>query len=280
MPHTLLVALLALVLGHTLVPRRCESVVKPVTEAIIFDNVSKRFIIHHERNRSFQDVVVNLFRSKGTREEFWALRNVSFVVRQGETVGIIGENGSGKSTTLKLISRIIEPTAGKVAINGTLSSLLELGAGFHPELNGRENVFLNGSLLGFSRREMRGKFDEIVAFSELERFIDVPVKHYSSGMYMRLAFGIAINVDPDILLIDEVLAVGDTAFQDKCLQKIRDFRRQGKTILFVSHALETVQNICDRAIWLDHGSIKAAGESKQVVSEYMRQTEERESVVE
>ena len=242
-------------------------------EVIRLDNVSKKFIIHREKHRSFQDVFVSRFRNNGSREEFWALDNVSFSVRKGETVGIIGQNGSGKSTILKLMSRIIEPTTGKITVNGTMSALLELGAGFHPDLTGRDNVFLNGSLLGFSRRDMQRKFEDIVAFSELEQFIDTPVKHYSSGMYMRLAFAIAINVDPDILLVDEVLAVGDQSFQEKCLDKIREFQSAGKTIIFVSHALETVKSICNRAIWLDHGRIRARGESRKVVMEYLRQVE-------
>ncbi len=251
-----------------------------VTEVIRLDNVSKKFIIHHERNRAFQEVVVNLFRSNGSHEQFWALRDVSFAVRKGETLGIIGHNGSGKSTTLKLISRIIDPTAGKITVNGSMSSLLELGAGFHPDLTGRDNVFLNGSLLGFGRREMQLMFADIVAFSELEQFIDVPVKHYSSGMYTRLAFAVAINVDPDILLVDEVLAVGDKEFQDKCLEKIRDFQKIGKTIILVSHSLEAVKHICNRAIWLDHGRIRAMGDSKKVVLDYLRQVEEHQETVE
>ncbi|MBI2953468.1 MAG: ABC transporter ATP-binding protein [Chloroflexi bacterium] len=247
-----------------------------MTDAIRLENVSKKFIIQHEGNRSFQDLLVNLLRNNGSREEFWALNNASFSVSEGESVGIIGHNGSGKSTILKLISKIIEPTEGKVVVNGTISSLLELGAGFHPDLTGRENIFLNGSLLGFSRREILQKFDGIVDFSELSRFIDVPVKHYSSGMYMRLAFSVAINVDTDILLIDEVLAVGDKAFQDKCLERIRDFQRIGKTIIFVSHALESVKNICTRAIWLDHGNIRSIGESKKVVFDYVCEVEQEQ----
>lgn len=249
-------------------------------EIIRLDNVYKKFIIHHEKHRSFQDVVVNLFSDNGSSEEFWALEDVSFGVRKGETLGIIGQNGSGKSTILKLISRIIEPTAGKITTNGTVSSLLELGAGFHPDLTGRDNVFLNGSLLGFTRREMESMFDEIVEFSELERFIDVPVKHYSSGMYMRLAFAVAINVDPDILLIDEVLAVGDKAFQDKCMERLRDFQSLGKTIVFVSHSLGLVKNLCNRAIWIDKGKIRSISESKKVVFDYLCEVEVHQEAAE
>ncbi len=242
-----------------------------MTEVIRLEDVSKRFVIVHEKNRSFQDVVVNLFKSNGSREEFWALKNTSFSVQRGETLGIIGYNGSGKSTILKLISRIIEPTSGKVTVNGSVSPLLELGAGFHPELSGRDNVFLNGSLLGFSRKKMERIFDEVVAFSELEQFIDVPIKHYSSGMYMRLAFAVAINVDPDILLIDEVLAVGDEAFQEKCFQKIVGFQKLGKTIVLVSHSLGKIESMCDRAIWIDHGQIRSMGDCQKVVHDYLGQ---------
>ena len=239
--------------------------------AVEFENVSKRFIVHHERPRSFQELAVSFFkRNNASWEELWALRDVSFAVEQGRTLGIIGPNGSGKSTLLKLITRILEPTSGRVAVNGKVSALIELGAGFHPDLTGRENVFLNGSLLGMSRREMEEKFEEIVEFTELGRFIDMPLKHYSSGMQMRLGFAIATSVDPDILLIDEVLAVGDEAFQRKCMRKIAEFKRRGKTIVFVSHDLEAVRELCSEVIWLDGGVIRARGRPDEVIVQYLR----------
>jgi len=238
--------------------------------AIRFENVSKRFIIRRERPRSFQELVVGtLRRNDDVREELWALNDVSFTVERGEMLGIIGENGAGKSTLLKLITRILEPTSGRIAVNGKVSALIELGAGFHPDLTGRENVYLNGSILGLSRREMDARFEEIVEFSELERFIDMPLKHYSSGMYMRLGFAIATSVDPEILLIDEVLAVGDEAFQRKCLRKIDDFKRRGKTIVFVSHSMDAVRDLCTEAIWLEEGTIKAMGATDEVVDLYL-----------
>lgn len=234
-----------------------------------FENVSRKFIIHHQKVRSFQEALVNLIHHRnGTKEEFWALKDVSFDVKRGEMLGIIGENGSGKSTALKIITRILEPTSGSVDVNGRVSALIELGAGFHPDLSGRENIYLNGSILGFSRREIDCKFRDIVAFAELEQFIDTPVKHYSSGMYMRLGFAVAINVDPDILIIDEVLAVGDEAFQLKCLDKINEFRRAGKTIILVSHALPLVESLCDRVVWLHHGEVRAVSAAAPAIQLY------------
>jgi ABC-type polysaccharide/polyol phosphate transport system ATPase subunit len=246
-----------------------------LTEAIVrFENVSKRFKLYRNRPRSFQELALNLLRLKGNgpREDFWALRDVSFEVRPGEMVGLIGPNGAGKSTVLKLISRIIEPTSGQIAVDGRVSALLELGAGFHPDLTGRENVFLNGAILGLSRRDIRRRFDDIVDFAGIGDFIDSPVKHYSSGMYMRLGFSIAVNVSPDILLIDEVLAVGDFAFRKKCLKKIGEIKRQGVTILFVSHDLRSVDNFCDRVLWMEHGSVKASGPANEVVDRYVTYT--------
>ena len=204
-----------------------------------------------------------------SREAFWALRDVSFGVYAGEVVGIIGENGSGKSTTLKLISRILEPSSGSVSVKGKVSALLELGTGFHPELSGRENIFLNGSLLGMSRKEMASRYEEIVDFAEIGEFIDTPIKHYSSGMVMRLGFAVSIYVDPDILLTDEVLAVGDEAFQRKCLDHISALRRRGVTIIFVSHALEAVRSLCRRVIWLDRGRMIADGPAGEVIDRYL-----------
>jgi len=209
-------------------------------------------------------------------EEFWALRDVCFRLEPGETLGIIGPNGAGKSTILKLISRILEPTSGQVIVNGRLSALLELGAGFHPDLTGRENVYLSGSVLGLSRREMNRMFTGIVEFAEMERFIDMPLKHYSAGMQMRLGFSVATSVDPDILLIDEVLAVGDEAFQKKCLARIDEFRRQHKTVVLVSHSLKTIQDICHRALWLEGGEIKVIGDTNRVVALYLEEVKRRE----
>lgn len=241
--------------------------------AIRFESVSKRFTLHHERARSFQELALHLLRrNEHSREEFWALRDVSFTVEQGETVGLIGPNGAGKSTVLKLISRIIEPTSGRIVVDGRVGALLELGAGFHPDLTGRENIYLNGSILGLSRAEIRRKLDDIIGFAELERFIDVPVRHYSSGMYVRLGFSVAVHTEPDILLVDEVLAVGDAAFQRKCLERIDDLRRQGVTILFVSHAPEAVRSICSRAIWLDQGQLVDDGPAEGVVLRYLDRT--------
>jgi lipopolysaccharide transport system ATP-binding protein len=239
--------------------------------AIRFEQVSKEFILHHERPRSLQELFLNLIRFERTpkKEKYWALRDVSFEVSAGEMVGIVGPNGAGKSTALKLITRIIEPTSGQIQVNGRVGALLELGSGFHPDLTGRENVYLNGSILGFGRAEMDRLFDDIVSFSEMERFIDVPVKHYSSGMYMRLGFSVAMHLEPEILLVDEILAVGDQAFQFRCLDRINEMKRQKVTILLVSHNLDKVQEMCDRAIWLDEGMIQAEGPVEHVLERYM-----------
>ncbi len=244
--------------------------------SIEFEHVSKRFTLHHEKRNSLQERMVNVLHPRGEGETFWALRDVSFEVPTGETLGLIGHNGSGKSTTLKLITRILEPTSGAVRVRGRVSALLELGSGFHPDLTGRDNIFLNGSLLGFGRADMQRRIDDIVDFAELGPFIDTPVKHYSSGMYMRLGFAIATAVDPDILITDEVLAVGDEAFQRKCMERIYQFRQEGRTILFVSHSLELVRNLCTSAVWLDHGELKAAGSTTATLDAYMRQTNTQE----
>ena len=225
--------------------------------AISARDVSKRFLIHRKRATSLKERFVN----RGQQaEEFWAVRDLSLDVAPGETVGLIGANGSGKSTTLKLLAGILQPTSGSVTVNGRIASLLELGAGFNGELSGRDNVYLNASLLGLSRKEVDKHFDEILAFSELEPFIDNQVKNYSSGMYVRLGFAVAVHIDPDILLVDEVLAVGDESFQRKCLAKIEQFQRDGRTILFVSHSLELVEEICTRTVVLDHGKVQYIGE--------------------
>ncbi len=238
---------------------------------IRFDHVSKRFTLNRQRSRSFQELFLNAvhFKGRSPKETYWALDDVSFEVDKGEMVGIVGPNGAGKSSILKLIARIIEPTSGQVEINGTVGALLELGAGFHPDLSGRENIYLNGSILGFSRQQMGRIYHDIVDFSEMGRFIDMPVKHYSSGMYMRLGFSIAIHLEPDVLLVDEVLAVGDKGFQLRCLDKINQMRRAGVSILLVTHDLESVQEMCDRAIWLDEGRIAASGSVEQVLEDYM-----------
>jgi len=241
-----------------------------VDSVICFENVYKQFTLYRERPRSFQELFLFWRRYRRHKpEKFAVLQNLNFQVTPGETVGIIGANGAGKSTILKLVARIIQPTRGKVTVNGRVAALLELGAGFHPDLTGRENVYLNGAVLGFSRKEMRRCFDEIVDFSELESFIDVPVKHYSSGMYMRLAFAVAIHLDPEILLVDEILAVGDSAFQRKCVDRIYEMRQQGVTILMVSHSLEAVTRLCNRVVWLEEGQIQADGPAREVVQAYL-----------
>lgn len=215
---------------------------------------------------------VSAFKRKGNQEEFWALRDVSFEIDSGESVAIVGTNGAGKSTTLKLISRILNPTHGTVDVRGRVAALLELGSGFHPELTGRENLYMNGSLLGFNRAAMNTKFDDIVEFAGIKDRMDTPIKHYSSGMVMRLGFSVAIFTDPQVLITDEVLAVGDTLFQQKCMEKIWEFRREGRTILYVSHSLETARQLCSRAIWLQKGKLISDGPSYEVIGRYMRDT--------
>ncbi len=238
---------------------------------IEIDNVSKHFKLNHAKADSLKERVVN-FR-KASYEEFWALRDVSIEVQQGETIGLLGHNGSGKSTLLKCVAGIMRPTSGTIRKRGRTAALLELGAGFHGDLTGRENIYMNGSILGFSRTEIDGIFDEIVAFSEIEEFIDNQVKHYSSGMAARLGFAVAVNVEPEILLVDEVLAVGDEAFQRKCLDRIKQFQREGRTILLVSHAVDLVRQICDRAAVLDHGhlvTVGTPGEAALAFREHLR----------
>lgn len=234
-------------------------------------DVSRRFVLHHERPKTFHELFVRtLERDRGSREDFWALRDVNLIVYPGDAVGIIGRNGSGKSTLLKMIAGLMQPSSGTVTVYGSVAALLEVGAGFHPDLSGRENIYLNGAFLGITKKRLAKIVPDIIAFSELEHFIDVPVKHYSSGMYMRLGFSIAIHVDPDILITDEVFAVGDDAFRAKCEDIIADFRRRGKTMLFVSHALPTVIALCDRAIWLEQGQVLAAGSSEHVARQYRK----------
>jgi ABC-2 type transport system ATP-binding protein len=232
--------------------------------AIQVDGVSKRFRLTTERHSSLKERVLRFGRRRAG-DELWALRDVSLEVDQGQTVGLLGHNGSGKSTLLKCVGGILQPTTGVIRTAGRVASLLELGAGFHPDLTGRENVFLNASILGMSRRDIESRFDDIVGFAELERFIDQQVKHYSSGMYVRLGFSVATNVDPDVLLVDEVLAVGDESFQRKCLDRVREFQKQGRTIVFVTHAADLVRQICDRAMVLDHGDVVAWGTPSEAV---------------
>jgi lipopolysaccharide transport system ATP-binding protein len=235
--------------------------------AVEVRNVSKRFRLYHERNQSLKSAIMRGRRS--VHEDFWALKDVSFDVPQGSTFGLIGSNGSGKSTLLKCLAKIYYPEKGSITANGRLAALLEVGSGFHPELSGRENIYLNGSILGMSRKEIQSKFDEIVDFSGVEQFIDQPVKNYSSGMYVRLGFSVAINVNPDILVVDEVLAVGDAEFQAKCRQKFRDFKTAGKTVILVSHAMGMVQDMCDHAAWLNHGDLITVGEAEPTIKAYL-----------
>ena len=233
--------------------------------AVAFEGVSKRFMLRHQRPRSFQEALIALAqRRNGSREEFWALRDITFSVAPGETLGIMGPNGSGKSTILKLVAGIIQPTQGVVTVNGRVAALLELGAGFHPDLTGRENIYLNGALLGYRRKEVQRVFDDIVAFAELAQFLDTPVRHYSSGMYLRLGFAVAVHLAPEILLVDEALAVGDAAFQQKCLERMRRFQREGRTILFVSHDVGLVRGFCHRFLVLDKGQQAAQGQVEEL----------------
>jgi ABC-type polysaccharide/polyol phosphate transport system ATPase subunit len=236
------------------------------TSAISVRAVSKRYRLYHERNQSLKATVLRGRRAK--YEEFWALRDVTLEVAEGSTFALIGENGSGKTTLLKCMARILRPDGGTLETRGKISALLELGAGFHPELSGRDNVYLNGSILGLTKKEIRHRFDDIVGFAGLEHFIDSPVKNYSSGMYVRLGFSVAINVDPDILLVDEILAVGDIEFQRRCLEKVVDLKSRGKTIVIVSHSLESVRNLCDNAALLEHGALRRSGPASAVVDEY------------
>lgn len=256
------------------------------------ENLGKKYIIgqqKQERYTALRDVISNGAKSLGDKllkplgkkvsdagvEDFWALKDVSFEIKQGDRVGIIGRNGAGKSTLLKILSRITEPTKGSIRINGRVASLLEVGTGFHPELTGRENIYLNGAILGMSKIEIKKKFDEIVAFAEVERFLDTPVKRYSSGMYVRLAFAVAAHLEPEILVVDEVLAVGDAAFQKKCLGKMEDVGKEGRTVLFVSHQMAAIQNLCQRIIWLNHGKVMAIGNTEVVIGNYLASSTEQ-----
>ncbi len=248
---------------------------------ITVENISKQYIIDHQKGKganTLRDVIAENFRAMFggkknqnaiTHEEFWALRDVNFSIEQGDRVGIIGHNGAGKSTLLKILSKIIEPTTGTVRIKGRVASLLEVGTGFHPELTGRENIYLNGSLLGMSRSEIRKQFDEIVAFAGVEKFLDTPVKRYSSGMYVRLGFAISAHLDPEIMIVDEVLAVGDAEFQKKSLGKMRDNSASGRTVIFVSHNLTAVQALCNKTLYFEKGHLIEQGETNQVIASYL-----------
>jgi ABC-2 type transport system ATP-binding protein/lipopolysaccharide transport system ATP-binding protein len=242
--------------------------------AIEVEGLSKRFRIGTERRDSLKERFV---RGSGRYDEFWALRDISFSVPQGSTFGLIGQNGSGKSTLLKMLAGVYRPTDGSIATKGRISALLELGAGFHGELTGRENIYLNGAILGLSRKQIAGAMDEIVSFSGIEEFIDSPVKIYSSGMYVRLGFSIAVTVDPEILIVDEIIAVGDEEFQRKCFDHLYELRRRGTTIVLVSHGLGTVADLCDDALWLDKGKLKSIGPVRDVIDDYLEAVNQKEA---
>lgn len=255
---------------------------------ITVENLGKKYLIRHESKQKYltlrdqitkttKDFIKNFHAEKhnSENEEFWALKNISFEVNQGDRIGIIGRNGAGKSTLLKILSRITEPTAGKVRLKGRVVSLLEVGTGFHPELSGRENIFLNGAILGMTRAEIKNKFDEIVAFAEVEKFLDTPVKHYSSGMYVRLAFAVAAHLESEILLVDEVLAVGDAQFQKKCLGKMEEVsQKQGRTVLFVSHNMQALSNLTQKSLILSNGKINFYNDTSEAISRYFFQSNE------
>jgi ABC-2 type transport system ATP-binding protein len=240
--------------------------------AILLENVGVCYRAPSERIRTFKEYAIRWMQRKIKHKEFWALKGVDLSIRSGEAFGLIGHNGAGKSTLLKLVARVLRPTTGRVRVKGYIAPLLELGAGFHAELTGRENVYLNGALLGFSRTEMDEKFDRIVGFAELGDFIDAPMRTYSSGMWARLGFAVTADTTPDILIIDEVLAVGDEAFQHKCANRLQEFREQGATLLIVSHSMATIDITCHRAAWLDHGQIKMIGEAREVTQTYLQST--------
>jgi lipopolysaccharide transport system ATP-binding protein len=254
--------------------------------AIIAEGLGKKYLLQHQqvgrRYKALRDVIAGTAKSlvKGGEknpppvEEFWALRDVSFQINHGDVVGIVGRNGAGKSTLLKLLSRITEPTTGSIRLRGRVASLLEVGTGFHPELTGRENIFLNGAILGMSKAEITRKFDDIVAFAEVEKFLDTPVKRYSSGMYVRLAFAVAAHLEPEILIVDEVLAVGDASFQKKCLGKMQDVSKGGRTVLFVSHNMGAVASLCQTGFWMQQGKLVKSGPARQIVDEYLTNNSE------
>ena len=239
-------------------------------DRIIVENVYKSFNIYMDKANSLKEKI--LFWNRNKKEKREVLKNVSLTIKNGEAVGLIGVNGSGKSTLLKLMTKIIYPNKGKITVNGKLTSLLELGAGFHPDFTGRENIYFNASIFGLTKEQIDNIIDKIIEFSELGAYIDNPVRTYSSGMYMRLAFAVAINVEADILLVDEVLAVGDQHFQDKCIAKMKELKDEGKTMVFVTHSLGTVKDFCDRSVWLSNGEIRMDGNSEEVIEEYLKET--------
>jgi ABC-type polysaccharide/polyol phosphate transport system ATPase subunit len=238
--------------------------------SIVFESVGVRYRAPSEHIRSIKEYTIRWLQGKIQHKDFWALREVSFIIQPGETWGLIGHNGAGKSTLLKLIARVLRPSSGRVVVRGNVAPLLEFGAGFHPELTGRENIFLNGATLGYSRKEMEGKFQRIVDFAELWEFIDAPIRNYSSGMVARLGFAVATDITPEILLIDEVLSVGDEAFQHKSMGRMNEFRERGATMVLVSHNMATIEDRCHKAAWLDHGRLLAIGDPKEVIAEYRK----------
>ncbi|MEY3499838.1 MAG: hypothetical protein RL308_1507 [Bacteroidota bacterium] len=248
--------------------------------AISVINLSKKYLIGKKKDGSLIGTIANTIAgNKNNNEDFWALNNVNFEIKKGDVVGIIGKNGAGKSTLLKILSQITRPTSGRIEINGRIASLLEVGTGFHPELTGRENIYLNGTILGMSRKEVKSKFSEIVSFSGVEKFIDTPVKNYSSGMHVRLAFAVAAHLDPEILVIDEVLAVGDADFQKKCLGKMQDVANQGRTVLFVSHNMASVRSLCNKGILLSKGEVLYCGNAQETLDLYLKHDSKRQTTI-
>jgi lipopolysaccharide transport system ATP-binding protein len=249
--------------------------------AIKVSTISKRYAIGAHKDGSLRGTLAGLVKGKNekTTQEFWALKDVSFEIKTGDVLGIIGKNGAGKSTLLKVLSQITKPSSGKIEINGRIASLLEVGTGFHPELTGRENIYLNGTILGMTRKEVKEKFVEIVEFSGVQKFIDTPVKHYSSGMYVRLAFAVAAHLEPEILIIDEVLAVGDAEFQKKCMGKMKEVAGKGRTVLFVSHNLSAVASLCNKGIVLNQGSLEFTGSASEAINFYHAMTKKQQLAV-
>jgi len=247
--------------------------------AIKISNLSKKYIIGKPKDTSIRTSISNIIRKSNSQSQtFWALKNISLEINKGDVIGIIGKNGAGKSTLLKILSQITKPNEGKIEINGRIASLLEVGTGFHPELTGRENIFLNGTILGMTRKEVKEKFNEIVSFSGVEKFIDTPVKHYSSGMYVRLAFAVAAHLEPEILIIDEVLAVGDVEFQKKCLGKMKEVAGEGRTVIFVSHDINAITSICKKTLLLENGTLSAFGDTADIVTVYLKKYNEVNSI--